>query len=392
MRPPWLAALLLLSLAPLSSSNPPSTFPSRCTTLDATSTDPSMRWYCQGPYGRPEPDPTKWGFRTCTNLHLVCLPPAASQPQLVIFLPGTGLGPMDYTEAVIDMSSHGFHAIGLQYPSTQGQNGCDMSRRAPPATSSDLNCTARERHRVLTGEAVSYGATDHTTNITAPDSIVNRVAKALLKLGTPWTSWLLDDGRTGTGTPTPDWSNIIISGHSNGADHAAFLAKTFNVSRALTLAGANDMVDGPNPGTWQHVQPAPWQFPGSAGGAHATPPSRFYGFGVCGTAAHKAEGECYDWHAGWLAQEYPGPWFRADAVLADATGKGLAGYHKLCSNGSLVGARTSNHMASAGDCCVPRTKDGAFLWTNVYKHMLMDPIGTPPPAGAGTGETCGCAV
>lgn len=350
-------------------------------TMDATSTDPEMKWFCQGG-GHPEPNPNKWRFRTCTNLHLVCAPPnaAEAQPQLVVFLPGTGLGPMDYTEPVIDMSSHGFYALGLQYPSTQGQNGCDMSRK--PTGSTDLNCTARERYRVLTGEATSYGGTDHTTNITKPDSIQNRLSKALLKLGAPWSKWL-------TSTGAPDWSNIIISGHSNGADHASFVAKTFNVSRSLTFAGANDMVDGPNPGHWNTVHSAPWQFVNSS--HHVTPPERMYGFGVCGTATHKAQGECYDWHAGWLAQEYPGPWFRADAVLGDTTGKALAGYHKICSNGSLVAPHLSNHMASAGDCCVPKTKGGGFLWTNVYKHMLLDPIGTSP-AGPGTTENCGCTV
>jgi hypothetical protein len=364
--------------------------------MDATETDPNMKWYCQG-RGQPEPDPKKWGFRTCTNLHLVCSPPATAassstdddggddddsgaHPQLVVFLPGTGLGPMDYTEAVIDMSAHGFYAIGLQYPSTQGQNGCDMSRK--PAGSVDLNCTARERYRVLTGEASSYGGIDRTTNITKPDSIQNRLAKALIKLGAPWTKWVQNSG-------TPDWSNVIISGHSNGADHASFVAKTFNVSRALTFAGANDMVDGPNPGHWQDVHPAPWQFANAS--HHETPPERMYGFGVCGTAAHKAQGECYDWHAGWLAQEYPGPWFRVDTVLDDNTGHSLAGYHKLCSNGSLVPARVSNHMASAGDCCVPKTRGGEYLWTNIYKHMLLDPIGTPPASQNST-EKCGCTV
>ena len=127
-----LLALLLLAAA----ANPPSSFPARCMTMDATSTDPEMKWFCQGG-GHPEPNPNKWRFRTCTNLHLVCAPPnaAEAQPQLVVFLPGTGLGPMDYTEPVIDMSSHGFYALGLQYPSTQGQNGCDASRKPSGSTS-----------------------------------------------------------------------------------------------------------------------------------------------------------------------------------------------------------------------------------------------------------------
>ena len=149
-----------------------------------------------------------------------------------MFLPGTGLVPQDYSGVIADFASHGFHSLGLMYPSTQGQVSCDASRVANPT---DLNCTARQRYRVLTGAAHSYGADEKHTNITAPDSIVNRVAKALKALGGAWGGWLKADG-------SPDWSNIIISGHSNGADHTGFLAKTFSVSRAVMLAGANDMV------------------------------------------------------------------------------------------------------------------------------------------------------
>jgi hypothetical protein len=75
-------------------------------------------------------------------------------------------------------------------------------------------------------------------------------------------------------------------------------------------------------------------------------------------------------------QQQQGGWFRADSALAGAhsrepaaSGAGssgavaaasdsrrspLAGYHKLCSNGSFVNLTLSNHMAAAGDCCVPK--------------------------------------
>ena len=78
-----------------------------------------------------------------------------------------------------------------------------------------------------------------TTNITAPDSIVNRAAKALAFLGGPWATYL--DVRTHT--VTVRWADVIIAGHSNGADHAGFVGKNFNVSRALLFAGPNDSVD-----------------------------------------------------------------------------------------------------------------------------------------------------
>ena len=74
----------------------------------------------------------------------------------------------------------------------------------------------------------------------------------------------------------------------------------------------------------------------------------------------------------------------------------LAGYHKICSTGSAVAASLSNHMASAGDCCAPKFPTaagpllaGKLMWTRIYEHMLLDPIGTPP-AGPATAESCAC--
>ena len=310
--------------------------PVGCSSLVATSTDPAMRWFCQGEHLQPRP----WRQeRDCTNAHIWCNPVTterAAQPQLVVFLPGTGLTPHDCavtilrprsactlvgaslhpsrrpvlpcvqpptslpspprestdadTGIVADFAGHGFHALSLFYPSTQGQVNCQASRVPNPT---DLNCTARERYRVLTGASHSpYGGNGNGnhTNITRPDSIVNRVAKALLTLGPPWSGWLKSDH-------SPDWPNIVIAGHSNGADHAGFLAKTFNVSRALMIAGANDMVGSAPHGTYS--TPAPWQ-----SFAGATPPQRLYGFAVRGVrhrVAHRIG------HLLQLAQRLGGP-------------------------------------------------------------------------------------
>ena len=231
----------------------PCPLPPGCARLRATDTDPEMRWWCQSPTKQPT---VYRHYTDCTNEHVVCTPrqrtagssaapPPPVREQLVVFYPGTGLVPQDYSEIVSDFAGHGFHSIGLMYPSTQGQADCAMSRVANPT---DLNCTARERLRVLTGATESYGAAETHTNITTPDSIVNRLSKALLRLGPPWSGWLRADGSL-------DWSNIIVSGHSNGADHSGFTAKTFNVSRALMFSGANDMV-GPKPKGHQCVPAA----------------------------------------------------------------------------------------------------------------------------------------
>ena len=57
-----------------------------------------------------------------------------------------------------------FYSLGLFYPSGEGQNGCGASRTPSPT---DLNCTALERRRVLTGETALYpprAASQHSTH------------------------------------------------------------------------------------------------------------------------------------------------------------------------------------------------------------------------------------
>jgi hypothetical protein len=360
-----------------------------CVEVEAAITDPAMRWRCLVPPSMPTGDPTGrlQPGTTCLGTHIVCTPPAATKPdgRLAIFLPGTGLVPQNYSLVPKSFAASGLHAIGLSYPSSQGQNGCKQSRTTNPE---DLNCTARERHRVLTGEPTS-----NQTNITQPDSIVNRIAKLLTHMGPPWSGWVASDG-------APDWGRIVISGHSNGADHAAFLAKTFAVERAITMGGAQDYV-GPLligkevPSTYPTA--APWQH-----AAGKTPPHRWFGWGIVGTPEHPASWECANWHAGWDACEILLPYESADAII-DAH---LAGEpptsapqitgQRVVSNGSWVsdtftrdgkGIWYHSHMAEAGDCCAPMRADGLTVWTPVFAAMLHKQLAASPPATAATADS-----
>ena len=72
---------------------------------------------------------------------------------------------------------------------------------------------------------------------------MNRAAKALAFLGGPWATYV--DART----HAVRWADVIIAGHSNGADHAGYVSKKFNVSWAVLFAGPNDAVD-----VWVHAR------------------------------------------------------------------------------------------------------------------------------------------
>ena len=376
---------------------PDTGLPPGCRTLIATSTDARMRWFCQaGPPGSLQPHPFQYNDTShcvgawhpwndcgwqCTNRHIACAaaPRAPKREQLAVFLPGTGLCPHAYSRLLADFASHGFYTLGLQYTSGIGQQHCEASRAPVGKVSTDLNCTARQRYRTLTGQNYSFGAFEAHTNISQPDSISNRIAKALLALGSPWSRWSVNSS-------APDWPNIIIAGHSNGADHAAFASKIFPVSRVLLFAGANDQVGSAPRG--QYVTPAPWQFLSGA-----TPAQRVFGFGVCPGGPM-----CVDWHSGWDALGLPGPWLQAQHSLTSPL-TSLRGYHKICANGSLVKRGDSLHMASAADCCVPSFPNatsvplplrGKLLWSRLYEHMLTSPIGGSTPAQTSPLETCNC--
>jgi hypothetical protein len=230
-------------------------------------------------------------------------------------------------------------------------------------------------------------------------NIVNRATKALAFLGEPWLSYVDPE------TQQVRWADVTIAGHYNGADHAGFLAKNFNVSRALLLAGPNDSVDAR--GLDGYFRPVPWiysNWTSNVTGQSATLPSRLYGFGVCGTPQHPADLECFGWHPNWQAMGIHRPWFKADgfATLAEPVQQRdcRACAATATSRGSGYGY---NHMASAADCCLPRFPftaaadlAGRILWTKLWEHMLTNPTGTPPPAPApappGNGSSCSCAV
>ena len=399
---PVTQALISLQVLTVLATPPPppavTRLPSGCRTIVATSTDARMRWFCQaGPPGSLQPHPFQYNDSSrcagawhpwndcgwqCTNRHVACAASSSApkRDQLAVFLPGTGLCPHAYSRLLADFASHGFFTLGLQYTSGIGQQHCEASRAPVGKVSTNLNCTARQRYRVLTGENYSFGAFERHTNVTQPDSISNRIAKALLALGSPWSRWAVNGS-------TPDWRNIIIAGHSNGADHAAFASKIFPVSRVLLFAGANDQIGSAPRG--QYVTPAPWQFLRGA-----TPPERVFGFGVCPGGPM-----CVDWHAGWDALGLPGPWLQAQHALTSPLAS-LRGYHKICANGSLV-KHGSLHMASAGDCCAPLFPNstsasappalrGKLLWSRLYEHMLTSPTDGSVVVPTTALDTCSC--
>lgn len=204
------------------------------------------------------PDNCEWIMPTDTDplidraleAHYICRPENtfAEQP-LLVFFPGTGALPSDYTLFVQESAALGMPSIGLSY-----HNPRSVNLQICPGDP-DPNCHANARQEVITGEALHDGV-----DVDVPNSINNRIVRLLERLhatdpAAGWDQYL--DGEQ------PNWGRIVVAGHSQGAGMAAYVAHLHRVERAILFAWV-DLVLG---------RPAPWLYED-----HATPGERFFYF------------------------------------------------------------------------------------------------------------------
>lgn len=178
--------------------------------------------------------------------------PAPGGP-LFVFLPGTYALPDDYRWLLKEAALRGHRAIGLRYANTWA-----LSRICN--TLSDLDCHGLVREEILFGRDVSP-----LVNVSPADSVVGRLKTLLAHLADEypeegWSAYLKSDGDI-------NWEQVSLSGYSQGAGHAAFLAKQYRVLRVGLYSGPAD-VSLPLGG-----RPASWLYRPSA-----TPYDAYFGF------------------------------------------------------------------------------------------------------------------
>jgi hypothetical protein len=177
-------------------------------------------------------------------------PQVASNHRLFVFLVGTGAKAESSLTIDSAFAGWGYRAISLDYENTVLAASC--------VHSTDIACFDDYREAIVTGAPVSAKITVDRAN-----AILNRLQKLLVYLAQhdPEGGWgeFVADGK-------PDWSRIVIAGHSQGSGHAAYIGKMFRVDRVLMFSGPQDFLEG-------FDKPAPWQ-----ARASATPPSRYFAF------------------------------------------------------------------------------------------------------------------
>jgi hypothetical protein len=149
----------------------------------------------------------------------VILPPkGTTQHRLFVFLPGTGAKPSEYHAILDEAAEHGYNAIGLAYDNHGTINAV----------------CARSRDPKCWGDARAPRAQD----------IEQRLTQALQGLaGSGNWSEFLHDGAI-------NWNAVILSGHSQGAGEAVYLAKEHSVFRVCGF-------DSPSDGN-KHIPVAAW--------------------------------------------------------------------------------------------------------------------------------------
>ena len=174
---------------------------------------------------------------------------SGDHPELVVFMPGTHGKPRNARLLLGVVANLGYRVIGIEYNDEPAV--AQVCPRDP-----NPRCSGDFRRKRIFGDDV----TDVVDN-TPQEAIVVRLVKLLQYLdaqhpGEHWGDYL----KAGE----PDWSRIVVSGLSQGAGMAAYIAKKKAVARVVLFSSPWDF-------TGRSRDVAAWIFEPSA-----TPPERWF--------------------------------------------------------------------------------------------------------------------
>lgn len=162
-------------------------------------------------------------------------PNVTPRNKLMVFLPGTGVGPNVYKFFPETAAQNGFHVINLMYVNSFEFIGMAVTNNCDA-------CYFETRMEILTGENLSNYETVDRNN-----SIEHRLIKALVYLQSNYPSENWTQFLNGSNIL---WNSVVIVGHSQGAGQAGFIAKQYAVDRAI-MFDSGDWYDLENrPATW----------------------------------------------------------------------------------------------------------------------------------------------
>lgn len=145
--------------------------------------------------------------------------------KILFMLGGTGGKARNYLRFCDEAAKMGYHVISLSYPNKESaRKFCQLSE--------DTACYGQFRQEVVFGiDAIQeYEVLPETC-------ILNRIKEALQVLISkdPEGNWTVfrNEGEV-------NWRKVVLAGHSQGAGHAAYIAKHYALAKVLMFAGPND--------------------------------------------------------------------------------------------------------------------------------------------------------
>ena len=173
---------------------------------------------------------------------------ADEQSPLLVFLPGTEGRPKNLLPLLRAAASRGYRVIGLTYDDVPA-----VAQVCPQDPAPD--CSDRFRR------ARCFGGDGGPVSNSRAESVEGRLSSLLRYLAQrhPSAGWetYMTDGH-------PQWSKLVLSGFSQGAGMAAYIAKRYPVRRVVLFSSPWDF-------TGPQREPAPWLSLPSA-----TPPDRWW--------------------------------------------------------------------------------------------------------------------
>ena len=174
---------------------------------------------------------------------------AGEGAQLVVFMPGTNGTPRNTRLLLSVVANQGYRVIGLEYNDEPAV--VQVCPRDP-----NPKCSGDFRQKRIFGDDVT-SVVDNSPQ----EAIVTRLVKLLQYLDAKhpdehWSGYLKGG--------EPDWSRIVVSGLSQGAGMAAYIAKRKPVARVVLFSSPWDF-------SGRSRELAPWIY-----GPSATPPERWF--------------------------------------------------------------------------------------------------------------------
>lgn len=197
-----------------------------------------------------KPSETDSAIRRFDDPHYVVVgSDVGADAQLVVFMPGTGGKPAGALPLLRVIASQGYRVVGLEYNDSPAV--IQVCPKNPSAA-----CSGDFRRKRIFGDDVTA-----IVDNTPAESIVNRLVRLMEYLdshhpGEGWRRYLMGD--------RPYWSRVVVSGLSQGAGMAAYIAKNELVARVVLFSSPWDY-------SLSSKALAPW-----IGGPSVTPLDRWF--------------------------------------------------------------------------------------------------------------------